>query len=163
MYVNHITLNTGHTSKSHRQDVDDDVLAIVSPWLQSIINNDNASPLPVGDLSHYSAKAFVHSGGLVVTVYGPSGPYLHGDPSNADIPLVTFAVAQRSRQGNDLWAMMMANFESKKGIKQPSTPWLAVAVHQSAIAHRDSLEWLADFERCVGWAWITRQPSIDCV
>lgn len=160
MYINHITITTGHNARTSRADVTGDVLEVVAPWLQSIIKTGNKAPLPVRDISHYSAKALVHSGGLVVTVYGPIGPHQQGAPANADIPLVTFAVARRSRHGGDLWSMLLAIFDHKSGIKQPSVPWLAVAVHTSAFAHRDALDWLADFERRVAWAWITRQPDI---
>lgn len=159
-YLNHITLSTGRNARSERSGVDDSVLALLSPWLKKIINSGQAMPLPVDDLSHFSAKAFVQDGGLVVTVYGPSGPHERGTPANADIPLVTFGVAQRSRHGGDLWTMLLANFKQLDGIKQPSAPWCAVVVHPSAFAHRDALDWLADFERCVAWAWITRQPDI---
>ena len=163
MYINHITINTGHNARTSRADVADDVLAIVAPWLQSIINTGNKTPLPVTELSHFSAVAYVQDGGLVVTVYGPSGPHKQGQPASADIPLVTFFVAQRSRHSEPLWAMLLANFVHPDGIKQQSAPWCAVVVHPSAIAHRDSLEWLADFERCVAFAWIIRSPDIKSV
>lgn len=89
MYINHLTLITGHNARTSRADVDDDVLALVAPWLLSIVNAGQKSPLPVPALSHFSAVAYVQDGGLVVTVYGSSGPHLPGQPANSDIPLVT--------------------------------------------------------------------------
>lgn len=161
MYINHLTLTTGHKARTSRADVADDVLAVVAPWLQSIVNTGQKSPLPVPELSHFSAVAYVQDGGLIVTVYGPIGPHNRGQPASADIPLVTFGVAQRSRHSEPLWAMLLANFEHTEGIKQPATPWCAVAVHQSIMAHADAIGWLADFERCVAWAWITRNAQLD--
>lgn len=161
MYINHLTLTTGHNARTSRSDVADDVLAVVAPWLQSIVNTGQKTPLPVPALSHFIAIAYVQDGGLVVTVYGPSWPHRQGQPASADIPLVTFGVAQRSRHSEPLWAMLMANFEHPEGIKQPATPWCAVAVHPSIMMHADAIGWLADFERCVAWAWITRNAQLE--
>lgn len=161
MYINHITITTGHNARTSRADVADETLAIVAPWLQSIVGAGQKSPLPVPALSHFAAIAYVQDGGLVVTVYGPSGPHQPGQPASADIPLVTFGVAQRSRHSEPLWAMLLANFEHLEGIRQPTTPWCAVAVHPSIAAHADAIGWLADFERCVAWAWITRNAQLE--
>lgn len=161
-YINHITITTGHNARTSRADVDDATLAIVAPWLKNIINTDTPHPLPVEPLSHFSAIAFVREGGLLVTVYGPSGPHLHGAPAHgAGIPLVTFGVAQKSRHGEPLWAMMTASFPHQPSIKQPRTPWCAVAVHPSIMAHPAAMEWLGDFERCCAWAWITRNTQFE--
>lgn len=74
----------------------------VAPWLLSLVNAGQKSPLPVAALSHYSAIDFMRDGGLLVTAYGPSGPHRPGQPTSADIPLVTFGVAQlRAVFGND--------------------------------------------------------------
>ena len=161
MYINHLTITTGHKARTSRADVADEALAVVAPWLQSIVRSGQKSPLPVAALSHFGAVAYVQDGGLVVTVYGPSGPHRLGQPKSADIPLVTFGVAQRSRHSEPLWAMLLANFEHPEGIKQPSTPWCTVVVHPSIMAHADAIVWLADFERCVAWAWITRNTQLE--
>ncbi len=160
MHINHITLTTGHNARTSRADVADEALAVVATWLQSIVSTGQKSPIPVSELSHFSATAYVQDGGLVVTVYGPTGPHRKGQPANANIPLVTFGVAQRSRHGTHLWAMLLANFEHSPGIKQPSTSWCAVVVHPSIMTHQGAIGWLADFERCVAWAWITRNPDL---
>jgi len=162
-YINHITLTTGHNARTSRADVADEVLALVAPWLQSIVNTGQKHPLTVPSLSHFSAIAFVQDGGLLVTVYGPSGPHESGKPANADIPLVTFGVAQRSRHAEPLWAMMLASYEHAPGIKQPSTPWCAAIVYPSVMAHKSTLSWLADFERCCSWAWITRNAQLGSI
>ena len=160
MYINHLTITTGHNARTSRADVADETLSVVAPWLQSIVGTGQRSPLPVPALSHFSAVAYVQDGSLVVTVYGPSGPHRTGQPAGADIPLVTFGVAQRSRHSEPLWAMLLANFEHPDGIKQPSTPWCAAIVYPSAIAHKTALSWLADFERCCAWGWITRNAKL---
>ena len=161
MYINHLALTTGHNARTSRADVADDVLAIVAPWPQSVVGAGRKSPLPVPALRHFSAISYVQDGGLIVTVYGPSGPHLEGQPASADIPLVTFGVAHRSRHSEPLWAMLMANFEHPAGIKQLGTPWCAVVMHLSIMAYADAIGWLADFERCCAWAWITRNAQLE--
>jgi hypothetical protein len=59
--------------------------------------------------------------------------------------------------------MMLANFGGKQGIKQPDAPWCAVAIHPSIMMHFDVMGWIADFERCCAWAWITRKPSLEII
>ena len=160
MYINHITITSGHIARTSRSDVSDEVLAIVSPWLKKIINTEEKYPLPVAELSNYSAIAYVIEGGLLMTVYGS---FSDGSSTDGTVPLVTFGVAHKSRQSEPLWAMMLANFEHDQNIKQPSTPWCAVAIHSTIILHPDALSWIGDFERCVAWAWITRNPNLDLV
>ena len=164
MYINHITLNTGYLARTQRADVPPEVTALLAPWLQGIANSGQAHPLPVPELAHISAQAFVQDGGLAVTVSAPVGPHSPGRPhAGAVAPLVTFGVAQRSRQGAALWALLIRAFPVKQGLQQPEAPWLAVALHPSAAAYTGALDWLGDFERCIAWAWITRNPVLGAV
>lgn len=164
MYINHITLNTGHLARTQRAGVDPEVTALLAPWLQVIVNSGQAHPLPVPELAHISAQAFVQDGGLVVTVSAPAGPHTPGKPHTGPaMPLVTLGVAQRSRQGAALWALLVNAFGQKPGLQEPGAPWLAVALHPSAAAYTGALDWLGDFERCIAWAWITRNPVLGAV
>lgn len=152
MYINHVTLTTGHVTRSQRRDVADDTLAAVAPWLQSAINSGQQHPLP--GLPQYAAAVFVQDGGLVVTVYA------HQPDIGQRLPLVTFGVAQRSRHGEALWALLVANFGAHALAKRPREPWCAVALHPTLAGDLGATQWLADFERCVAWAWITRNPDL---
>lgn len=155
-YINHITLATGHCRRSPRDEVDDGALQALTPWLKNAIASGRIEPLPVQELSHCGAKA-IKEVGLVVTVYGPRGPHTPGEPHRGDyLPLVTLGVAQRSREARDLWGHMAGHL--KPGLEMPSTPWCAVAIHPTAAAFLDALKWLGDLERCIAWAWITRNP-----
>lgn len=161
MYINHITLNTGHIARTNRADVAPKVTALLANWLSAIINSGKAHPLPSPDLSHFNAQALVQDGALVVTVSAPAGPHQHGKPfAGRTMPLVTFGVATRSRQGAPLWKMMVQAFDCKLGLLQPGTPYCAVAIHPSLAMYSGPVEWLGDFERCVAWAWITRNPEL---
>lgn len=165
MYINHYTLNSGHNHKSERSNVDDATLAIVSEWIDKNINADWV-PLPANQLAHYSAKIISAEGSLMMTVMGPLGPHVPGMPANAKLPLVTFGVAHRSRHSDSIWQALIGakqGVEFALNIKQPATPWLGVIVYQTVIMHKESLDWLADFERCCAWAWITRNPNIEAI
>ena len=147
-FINHITLNTGHTRSSPRDEVSNEIIKTLAPWLLSAIKSGEKEPLPVPDLAHYSARA-IKDVGLVVSVFGN----LLKEPT---VPIITFGIAARSREATDLWAYLNANFGVKEKIKIPSTPWCAVHLHHSAALFPDALAWLGDFERCVAWAWLSR-------
>lgn len=133
----------------------DATLAIVAPWLLAAINSGQQHPIP--DFETYAIAAFVQDGGLVVTVYG------HQPDIGPRLPLVTFGVAQRSRQGESLWALLVANFGADTTAKRPREPWCAVALHPALIHDLSAMQWLGDFERCCAWVWITRNPQLGQV
>jgi hypothetical protein len=161
MYLNHITLSTGHIARTQRSDVAPAVTKLLADWLPDAINSGKAHPLPVPELSHFSAQVFVQAGALVVTVSAPVGPHEQGKPhAGQAMPLITMGVAQRSRQSADLWSMLINAFPAVRGLEAPGTPWLAVAVHPSIASYTGPVEWLGDFERCIAWAWITRNPDL---
>jgi hypothetical protein len=161
MYLNHLTLTTGHLARTQRSDVKPVASELLADWLPATINSGRSHALPVPELCHISAQVFVQSGTLVVTVSAPVGPHEQGKPHTGQtVPLVTLGVAQRAGQGADLWASLTTAFPTAHGLEMPSTPWLAVAVHPSIAAYTGPVEWLGDFERCLAWAWITRNPDL---
>lgn len=161
MYINHITLSTGHIARTSRSDVAPAVTALLAKWLPDTINSGKYHPLPSPDLSHFCAQVLEDGGALVVTVSAPVGPHQQGKPfAGKTMPLVTFGVATRSRQGPPLWGMMIQAFDYKPGLQQPGTPYCAVAIHPSIAMYTGPVEWLGDFERCVAWEWITRNPEL---
>ena len=119
-------------------------------------------PLPVASLSHYSLRASVEEKSLLATVYAPSGPHVPGQHAlgGDGVPLVTFGVAQRPGYGSDLWAKLAGKFGALPGLEKPLEPWLAVAIHPGLALHSETAGWLGDFERCVAWAWVTRNPDL---
>ena len=161
MYLNHLTLSTGHLARTQRSDVAPAVTKLLAQWLPGTINSNRAHSLPVPALSHFSAQVFVQAGALVVTVSAPVGPHEQGKPhAGQTLPLITLGVAQRSRQGADLWASLTKAFDTARGLEMPGAPWLAVAVHPGVLVYGGPVEWLGDFERCVAWAWLTRNPDL---
>lgn len=161
MYINHITLATGHIARTSRADVAPAVTEALAAWLPATLNSGQLHALPVPELCHFAAQVLVQDGALVVTVSAPIGPHQPGQPhAGQTMPLVTFGVAQRSRHGAVLWGMMIKAFGCKPGLQAPQTPFCAVAIHPGIAIYKGPVEWLGDFERCVAWAWITRNPDL---
>ena len=58
-YINHVTLTTGHCRRSSRDEVSDETLALLYPWMTAAIESGNPMPLPVPALAHYSRMCSV--------------------------------------------------------------------------------------------------------
>lgn len=146
-YLNHVTLTTGHLARTSRAGVTDETIAALAPWLDQALDSEPPIPLPgpLGSRDGFSATAYTADGALVCTVYDP-----------ASQPLVTFGVAHRSRHAPELWALLVAQFGAVDGLKMPTAPWCAVAIHPAFVMQRGASAWIGDFERCVAWAWIEK-------
>lgn len=154
-YISHITLTTGHVANHGRAVVSDAALAVVVPWLAEALTSLEPLPIP-GVTGDFAALALQQAGALVVTVYGPQPDIGRREP------LASFGVAVRSRQAGKLWDMLMQTQPGViRGLQPPGVPWCAVVPYPALLAHGDALGWLGDFERCVAWAWVTRNPSIE--
>lgn len=71
-YLAHLTLTTGHLRKSYREEVGDEAIALLAPWLANSILTGAREPLPVASLAHFAASATVENGPLLCTVWGLS-------------------------------------------------------------------------------------------
>ena len=145
--LHHITLTTGHDRISPRDEVYDETIAELTPWLAGVCENSpQQMPMPesaAGMNGYYTVVGIPHGGnGLVVTVYG------------AGEPLVTFGVAQDAIVGADLWCRLIGRFGVAPGVEKPPEPWCGVVTHPALMFDGEAAWWLGDFERCVAWAWI---------
>jgi len=152
-YIAHVTLTTGHSARSTREDVAPDTLAVLVPWLRNALSAGRAIHIP-GASDGCSALVMQQDGALLVTVYGPQPDI--GVPA----PLATFGVASRSRHAHKLWEMLRGQPWVLPSLLMPGAPWCAVVPYPSLLAHSEAAEWLGDFERCVAWAWVTKQPDL---
>lgn len=164
-YIAHVTLATGHLRRSSRAEVSDDTIAVLVPWLASArAAGSIPTHLPGAAFAGFTAKVLVEHGSLVCTVYGPAArfPSLAGMEAAQDgVPLVTFGVAQRSRHSKALWAALVAVSDVPPRCAMPDSPWCGVVLHPPLPAFPDAAEWLGDFERCVAWAWISRNTHLE--
>ena len=143
-FINHVTLSTGHLRRSLRSEIDDKVLARLAPWLSTSLAAGVAVPLPA-PLVNFKARATHEGGALLCTVLAVD-----------DTPLAIFGVVLHSRAALDVWSMLVNQFGAADGLQCPAPPWCAVNVFSGVIQHLNALEWLADFEQCVAWAWAER-------
>lgn len=137
-YVEHITLPTGHVIRSPRSDVSDDVIRYAATTINQALA-ESSGPIPlVAPTPGCKIDARAIGSALVVTLYGADGPW------------AVIGVAPHSRIAPKLWSNLIGIYPSCT-IDRPSAPWVA-----AALLVKDTPEWIADFERCVAWAWIER-------
>lgn len=164
-YLAHLTLTTGHLLRSYREEVGDETIALLAPWLARAISTGAREPLPVASLAHFAASATVECGALLCTVWGPpvSQQSAASVPPASGVPLVTLGVAQRSRHAAALWPLLVTLPGAAAGLQRPPPPWCAVSLQPGVLLHPAASEWLGDLERCIAWAWITRAPDLEVV
>ena len=61
--------------------------------------------------------------------------------------------------GGDTRTIMVFGFLGK-ALQAPGTPWCAVALHPGFLEQHGASAWIGDFERCIAWAWLTRNPDL---
>jgi len=142
-YLNHITLTTGHTRRSYRSEVADDVICKLRPMVLALRQGQRAD-LPIPDY-WINGPSMGHAC-IVLTVW-------HSDGSK----VATIALATRSRCGAQVWRAMHEMLSDKIATHPgdvPASPWLATRLHVGSSLHSDCLDWIGDFHRCLAWAWI---------
>lgn len=137
-YVEHITLPTGHITRSSRSDIGDDMIRYVATVIEQALAESPSSVALTAPTPGCKIDARAVGAALTVTLYG------------ADAPWAVIGVAPHSRVAPKLWSHLLGIYPSCT-IDRPSAPWVA-----AALLVEDTPEWIADFERCVAWAWIER-------
>lgn len=159
-YLHHVTLTTGHSRRSYRDEVDDDVVEICS----SILDDALADPrrhVEIPACYGCTLTATAEGGALIVTVWGP--PTEVRTLGLQRPPLATFGVAERSRHGARLWRVLHqaqgANVQTSPE-QRPPEPWVAARIEIGIVMLGDQAEVImpiiGDLERCLAWAWIER-------
>lgn len=159
MYLNHITISTGHFYRAERRAADDYRLGIVAAWLAAALEA-GGEPVPIPNLwslrDPYDGAAVTGYGGLMVTLF----------PGAERRPLVTFGVAKKSRGSGSLWRMLIdaaakaAPAPERLLSVAPSTPWCAVIVWPTSPPHPQLIAAAGEFEQLAAWAWIERKNSV---
>jgi hypothetical protein len=129
--MQHLTLDTGQTRVSFRDEIDPRVLEQLRPLT---VTGTYPMPQPAG----CTVKVTVDGTAALVTVMRG------GDP------LVTFGVAADEPGAERLWPLI-----ARPGVPQPSAvPWLTAGLEVGVAVHPGALGWLGDFERCWAWCWL---------
>jgi len=152
-WLEHVTLTTGHSRRSYSDEVSPEALAYCRSLIERFTAGEVAEAVPIAAAPGYSISGRRSGKCLVATVYAD------GPPSEL---IATIGVAAHSRCGSRLWRELhrwgrvpvVTDPE-----RPPPEPWVAAALDEGAAHHLDAMEWLGDFERCLGWAWVTRNDG----
>ena len=157
-YLNHISINTGHSRRSFLSEVDPWFLGQLRPVVAQAEREGTAElPTPNGLMQLRCLQV----PGIKPTEC-PVWTLIALEHENA--PLVIMGLCERSRHSLALWRAlwdMKGALPHKTLRDQPPAPgWLAVLPYLHILvplygAGADSpAHWLGDFERCIAWAWL---------
>lgn len=158
-YIEHVTLDTGHSYRSPRSEVADSAVAALHDGLGRALRYDPAH-VAVPGAPDYAYSASAEGKCLIVTIWRQIP-----EPDNGTwMPVVTFGVAARSLCGAKLWrtlheprgGLMDAAPYATADRRCPPEPWLAARMELGCVLVPHDLSWMADFERCLAWAWLSR-------
>lgn len=145
MTLTHVTINTGNTTTSVREDANAAQVAALSRWIESGLSSRDPQPVP--GRPGYTAALLHADSALICTVYG--------EHDGSPVPIVTIGVALESQDALRLWGMLVesANHVPRK-LKTPKAPYSAAVVHDGSIAFLSALKWTGDLELNLAWAWM---------
>lgn len=139
--IHHLTLSTGHSRRSQRDEVPADVVALLRPLLDRALAGESVLlPGPPGVALYLTAE----SGGrwLLAGVHGEG------------MLLATVAVATTALSGARLWRHILGEGDDDA---RPPAPWCAVRLELGLALHSQMGEvagLLGDCERCLAWTWV---------
>lgn len=146
-YLTHATASTGHSRRSYRSEVADDVVAALKGWLPDLLAGQQCGVLD----DRYAVRrewSNSKSIGFVVS-------RLNEQMQPADI--IHIAVCRHSKRAAPAW-----QFVDGKG-HPPRVPFVAAGILADNLEAADLLVLpvIADFERCLAWAWLEHIDTGD--
>jgi len=143
-FIHHITVTTGHTRKSYRNEVGDDVVLVCADLIARAIKGRVEIP---GTNGYTISADTSRKRSLLCVVRAPAGERI-----------VTFAIARHSQGGASLWRLLIETASLPVvALDCPPEPWCAVRLEQGAMSHAHVLPIIADLERCIAWAWLGKE------
>lgn len=148
-HIEHLTLQTGHQRRSYRDEVGDDIIAMLRPLLERVAAGERVEvPGAVEPRGCTMTGAIGRSRSLLLTV---SGPAYEGRSETPILPpLATIGIAPDSLASAALWREWRGG---ERDDRTPRAPWCAVDLWPGLALHPGAAEWLGDYERCCAWAW----------
>ncbi len=140
-YIHHVTLQTGHVARQSRAEVGDAAIAALSDLLDSALTGGRPA---VPGFVTYAVTGAQQGRDLVATLW------------RGDAPILTTAVALRSRSAPALWRLLHHGRDDLATDPEspPPAPWCADRLEVGALLHREALAWTGDYARCLAWAWV---------
>jgi hypothetical protein len=137
IYLNHITLTTGHLVRSARPEAGDAAVSACAADLRRALAV--SAPVPIDAPTPGCTLEAVAAGrALTATLSGPMRR-----------PWVTLGVAPRATVAPKLWDTLTHALAPYHTTPRPAAPWAAAVLYL-----HDTPMWVADWERCLAWAWI---------
>lgn len=153
-YLHHVTLTTGHTRRSFRDEVSDEAVAVCRNLIEQILAGEVPEPVKIPGVGGYHLNGRATSRCLVATVWA-------GAPS---VVIATIGVAGHSRCGATLWRELHKWGESPvvtDPAQCPPEPWVAAALDAGISEHMEAAHWLGDLENCLAWAFLEREGEAN--
>ncbi len=132
-YFNHITVDTGHTRKSYRDEVSDDVIATMTDWVRRM-KEDNEI---INIYDNYTCQLLHINSKMADFIVGI-------DNDGVECDVLRFTVCLHSRYKQKAWYTV-----DGKG-KAPQAPFISVKFINVLFAEPA----LGDFERCLAWGFL---------
>jgi hypothetical protein len=146
-YLEHVTLDTGHTRRSPRSEAADEVVRGLATGLDRAIAMKAREPVPGFALFSYNVTAL--GGAAIFTLWREAAP------------VVTFGVAADAKDSAELWRLLHQGGAGKHATnpeRPPAAPWIGARMEAGAASTpHDDLLWIAKFERSLAWALIERR------
>lgn len=140
-YIWHITTTTGDTRKSPRDEVGDDIVALMKQWLATMRSGQAQAVLD----DKYACRIDVDKRKYAVFVIERLS-----DDMQTRTDIIRFVLCKHSKRKVDAWVAVAGVGEP------PQPPFCAVQLLHENLTFDDMLHigLLADFERCMAWAWL---------
>ncbi|WP_029002742.1 hypothetical protein [Azorhizobium doebereinerae] len=144
-YISHITLNTGHRRRSEAGEVEPAVRSTLRLVIAEALAQHSARIPLVPGPPDISISGDAYGPHLLLTVWD----------DRSGLPILTFAVALRSRGAERLWdeVYRMGRELAVDIADMPAAPWCAAVLHPMIVLRPDALSWTGDMEWCVAWTW----------
>jgi len=141
-YLWHVTLQTGHTRRSYRHEVADDVVQVCRDLLARALRE----PAEIPGMS------------LLMTAESSRRRLLVPVQTQNGVPVVTIGIARHSAVGAPLWRLLVetAELPVHPSVERcPPEPWCAARIERGITTlSSEQIMALGDFERCIAWAWM---------
>lgn len=142
--MEHVTLNTGHSTKQASSAISEEAIHAVSAVLDDLLQGGKPK---VPGFPHFWMTGTEDGQNLIVTVWTS----IQGERA----PVLTTGVALKSRTAARLWEVLHKDrTDLVTGPRDmPTAPWIADRLEIGAKMRLDAMAWTGDLARCIGWTW----------
>jgi hypothetical protein len=145
--IEHVILDTGRARRLSRSAIEDEIIRVLDASFDRATTTGTREPIP--GWVRFSFNVTTEAGAAIVKLWREA------------TPVVTFGVAADAASSPKLWRLLHEGGVGKHATspgRPPATPWIGARMEiGAALTASDDLSWIADFERCLAWAFIDRR------